>query len=167
MPDGAKPRKAPYLKVSGSTPMGSQHPSPNVIISSQIRAQIWLEIITSRDAKSACFKGSRMSCREIIFGIFWPNFGQKRSHHVTDASCRPYPMVWHLPRPWSETMVSIPLREQKALEIMGFLGLERTILDLVSQTPRPRGRGRPLCAEILKILEGSRSHSSETGKEPI
>ena len=34
--------------------------------------QIWLEIITSRDAKSACFKGSRTSCREIIFGIFWP-----------------------------------------------------------------------------------------------
>ena len=28
------------------------------------------------------------SCREIIFGIFWPNFGQKRSHHVMDASCR-------------------------------------------------------------------------------
>ena len=50
--------------------------------------QIWLEIITSRDAKSACFKGSRTSCREIIFGIFWPNFGQKRSHHVMDASCR-------------------------------------------------------------------------------
>ena len=49
--------------------------------------QIWLEIITSRDAKSACFKGSRTSCREIIFGIFWPNFGQKRSHHVMDASC--------------------------------------------------------------------------------
>ena len=50
--------------------------------------QIWLEIITSRDAKSACFKGSRTSCREIIFGIFWPNFGRKRSHHVMDASCR-------------------------------------------------------------------------------
>ena len=51
--------------------------------------QIWLEIITSRDAKSACFKGSRTSCREIIFGIFWPNFGQKRSHHV----------IWRVPNP--------------------------------------------------------------------
>ena len=50
--------------------------------------QIWLEIITSRDAKSACFKGSRTSCREIIFGIFGPNPGRKRSHHVMDASCR-------------------------------------------------------------------------------
>ena len=50
--------------------------------------QIWLEIIISRDAESACFKGSRTSCREIIFGIFWPNFGRKRSHHVMDASCR-------------------------------------------------------------------------------
>ena len=68
--------------------MGSQHPSPNVKTFCKFEAQIWLEIITSRDAKSACFKGSRTSCREIIFGIFWPNFGQKRSHHVMDASCR-------------------------------------------------------------------------------
>ena len=42
-------------------------------------------------------------------------------------------MVWPLPRPWSETMVSIPLRGQKTLEIKGFLGLERPFLDLVSQ----------------------------------
>ena len=68
--------------------LGSQHPSPNVKTFCKFEAQIWLEIITSRDAKSACFKGSRTSCREIIFGIFWPNFGQKRSHHVMDASCR-------------------------------------------------------------------------------
>ena len=59
----------------------------------------------------------------------------------------PYPMVWPLPRPWSETMVSIPLWAQKTLEIKGFLGLERPFLDLVSRTPRPRGRGRPLFAE--------------------
>ena len=68
--------------------VGSQHPSPNVKTFCKFEPQIWLEIITSRDAKSACFKGSRTSCREIIFGIFWPNFGQKRSHHVMDASCR-------------------------------------------------------------------------------
>ena len=66
----------------------SQHPSPNVKTFCKFEPQIWLEIITSRDAKSACFKGSRTSCREIIFGIFWPNFGQKGSHHVMDASCR-------------------------------------------------------------------------------
>ena len=65
-----------------------QHPSPNVKTFCKFEPQIWLEIITSRDAKSACFKGSRTSCREILFGIFWPNFGQKRSHHVMDASCR-------------------------------------------------------------------------------
>ena len=46
----------------------------------------------------------------------------------------PYPMVWPLPRPWSETMVSIPLGAQKTLEIKGLLGLERPFLDLVSQT---------------------------------
>ena len=48
----------------------------------------------------------------------------------------------------SETMVSIPLWAQKTLEIKGFLGLGCPFLDLVSQTPRPRGRGRPLFAEI-------------------
>ena len=50
--------------------MGSQHPSPNVKTFGKFEPQIWLEIITSRDAKSACFKGSRTSCREISFGIF-------------------------------------------------------------------------------------------------
>ena len=68
--------------------MISQHPSPNVKTFCKFEPQIWLEIITSRDAKSACFKGSRTSCREIVLGIFWPNFGWKRSHHVMDASCR-------------------------------------------------------------------------------
>ena len=51
----------------------------------------------------------------------------------------------------SETMVSDhglrrPLSREN-LEIKGFLGLQRPFLDLVSQTPRPRGRGRPLFAE--------------------
>ena len=36
---------------------------------------------------------------------------------------------------------------QKAQEIKGFLGLERPFLDLVSQTPRPRGRGRSWFAD--------------------
>ena len=64
----------------------------------------------------------------------------------------PYPMVWPLPRPWSETMVSIPLWAQKTLEIKGFLGLEHPFWDLVSQTPRPRGRGRPLFADLSIIV---------------
>ena len=44
--------------------------------------QIWLEIITSRDAKSACFKGSRTSCGEIMLLAF---FGQilARKDHIT------------------------------------------------------------------------------------
>ena len=49
--------------------------------------QIWLEIITSRDAKSTCFKGSQTSCTEMLSGVFWPKFGRKRSHHVMDAAC--------------------------------------------------------------------------------
>ena len=36
---------------------------------------------------------------------------------------------------------------------MGFLGLERPFLDLVSQTPRPRGGGRPLFAQQEILLE--------------
>ena len=67
----------------------------------------------------------------------------------------PYPMVWPLPRPRSETMVSIPLWAQKTLEIKGFLGLERPFLDLVSQTPRPRGRGRSLFAASFKRAQAS------------
>ena len=50
-------------------PMGSQHPSPNVKSLCYFELQIWPEIITSRDAKSACFKGSRMSCDVINVGF--------------------------------------------------------------------------------------------------
>ena len=49
--------------------------------------QFWLEIITSRDAKSASFKGSRTPCNVIVSGNFWADFGRKTSHHVMDASC--------------------------------------------------------------------------------
>ena len=48
--------------------------------------QIWPEMITSRDAESTCFKGSRTSCDVIIFLAFLgPNIFQRRSHHVMDA----------------------------------------------------------------------------------
>ena len=66
--------------------MGSQHPSPNVKKMCDFEPQIRPEIITSRDAENTCFKGSRTSCDVISFGIFWPNVGRKRSHHVMDAS---------------------------------------------------------------------------------
>ena len=52
-------------------------------------------------------------------------------------SLRIYPIPHSLA--WSETMVSIPPWAQKTLEIKGFAGLERLFLNLVSQTPRPRG----------------------------
>ena len=45
--------------------MGSLHPSPNVKTLCNFEPQIWPEIITSRDAKNACFKGSR-SCDVIL-----------------------------------------------------------------------------------------------------
>ena len=67
--------------------LGSQHPSPNVKNPLRIRDANWLEIITSRDAKSACFQGSQTSCTEKCFWRFFAKFGQKRSHHVMDASC--------------------------------------------------------------------------------
>ena len=54
--------------------MGSQHPSPNVKTLCKFEPQIWLEIITSHNAKSACFKGSRTSCREISVGRFFAKF---------------------------------------------------------------------------------------------
>ena len=37
----------------------------------------WLAIITSRDAKSACFEGSRKSCDVTISGAFTGNVGLK------------------------------------------------------------------------------------------
>ena len=73
-----------HLKL---TCMGSQHPSPNVKTLCNFEAQISPEIITSRDAESTCFEGSRTSCDVISSGICWPNFGRKRSHHMMDASC--------------------------------------------------------------------------------
>ena len=68
--------------------LGSQHPSPNVKSFCNFKPHIWPEVITSHDAESTCFKDSRTSCDVISFGIFGPNFGRKRSHHVMDASCR-------------------------------------------------------------------------------
>ena len=67
-------RAETYRKWATRFSMGSQHLSPNVKTFCSFEPQIWLEIITSHDAKSACFKGSRTSCREINLGIFWPKF---------------------------------------------------------------------------------------------
>ena len=40
--------------------------------------QVWPEIITARDAKSTCFKGSRTSCEAIIFDVFLDVFWPKK-----------------------------------------------------------------------------------------
>ena len=57
---------------------------------------------------------------------FWDIIASCRKHPVFESlRIYPYPLVWPLLRPWSETMVSIPLWTQKTLEIKGFLGLER------------------------------------------
>ena len=42
--------------AKGRVSVGSQHPSPNVKTFCNFEPQIWLEIITSLDAKSACLK---------------------------------------------------------------------------------------------------------------
>ena len=50
------------------------------------------------------------------------------------------------------TMVPIPLWALQTLWIKGFLSLARPFLDLVLQTPRPRGRGRPLFADNMNCV---------------
>ena len=48
----------------------------------EFEPQSWLEIITSRDAKSACFQGSQTSCTEIYFlAFFCQNLAEK--DHIT------------------------------------------------------------------------------------
>ena len=57
-------------------------------------------------------------------------------------------MVWPLPRPWSETMVSIPSNHCKPYAGRIFrIWSAASFLDLVSQTLLPRGGSRPLSAE--------------------
>ena len=57
--------------------MGSQHPSPNVQTLCNFEPQIWLEIITSHDAESTCFKVSRTSCDVIFFAFLGQNSAGK------------------------------------------------------------------------------------------
>ena len=52
----------------------------------RIRAVNWLEILTSRDAKSTCFKAPGRHVQKSFLYIFWPKFGRKIPHHVMDAS---------------------------------------------------------------------------------
>ena len=63
-------------------------------------------------------------------------------------------------------MVSIPLCAQKTLEMEGFLGLQRPFLDLVSQAPRPRGRGRPFFAQFRGVKKVARGFSPNRSTSP-
>ena len=77
--------------ITNNAILGSQHPSPNVKTFCKFEPQIWLEFITSRDAKSACFKGSRTSCREINFGIFLAKFWPEK---ITSRDGCFLPIYW-------------------------------------------------------------------------
>ena len=104
-----------------------------------------------------------------LFALYFVGWAQGQNNHLQKCGSRtvlrlgfpkggfvkvsgstPTPWSGPIPRLWSETMVSVPLGAQKTLEIKGFLGLERPFLDLVSQTPRPRGRRRPLFADFVR-----------------
>ena len=70
--------------------VGSQHPSPNVTTLCNFEPQTWAEIITSCDADSTCFKGSRTSCDVIFFGDFEQIFGHEDDrgfYNVTFEFC--------------------------------------------------------------------------------
>ena len=67
--------KGPSRSSTTKITMGSQHPSPNVKTLSNSETNFWPEIVTSRDAESTCFKGSRTSCDVIFLAFFfkfWP-----------------------------------------------------------------------------------------------
>ena len=49
------------------------------------KRQLWLENITSHDAKRACFKGSRMLCAVWLSGICKGICGRKRLRYMMDA----------------------------------------------------------------------------------
>ena len=55
------PLGAPRLHLENVSVMGNLHPSPSVKTLCNLEPQNWPEI-ASRDAKSACFEGSRTSC---------------------------------------------------------------------------------------------------------
>ena len=65
--------------------LGSQHPSPNVKTPCSFEPKIWLEIITSRDAKSACFKGSKTSCLKQFSALFSAIFDEGQITHLICA----------------------------------------------------------------------------------
>ena len=69
--------------------MGSQPPSPNVKTLCSFEPQIWPEILTSRDAESTCFKGSRTSCDVMILGIVGQIFGRKKKITPRDGCFLP------------------------------------------------------------------------------
>ena len=61
--------------------MHSQHPSTDVKKLWNFKTQIWLEIITSRDAKMLVLKAPRRHVQKYVFGFFRRNLAGK--DHIT------------------------------------------------------------------------------------
>ena len=74
------------------------------------------------------------------FQVFWHTICSQ-NYYIIAHSLRiyPYPMVWPLPRPWSETMVSIPLWAQKTPRNNGFSGSGAPIFGFGLADPAPKG----------------------------
>ena len=83
---------------------------------------------------------SRKKEKTLSFlSLFW---GKNQQNQIY-----PYPLVWPLPRPWSETMVSIPLWALQTLCIKGFLSLARPFW---IWSRRTRAQGVGVDAHLLK-----------------
>ena len=74
-------------ELHNSANVGSHHPSPNVKTPCNFEPKIWLKIITSRDAKSACLKTPKRHVCNNFWRFSRHSFGRKTSHHAMDASC--------------------------------------------------------------------------------
>ena len=89
----------------------------------------------SRDAKTACFKGSRTSCREIIFGIFWPEKITSR-----DGCFLPSHMTLKLSSWLGPPLHSCKLAVVESICLWHIPGSNATVTKLLSL-----GSGRPGC----------------------
>ena len=69
-------KRSLFLLIIEGSQMGRQHPSPNVKTLCTFEL---LDKLSSREhAKSAWFRGSRMSCNAMLFDIFADKFGPKK-----------------------------------------------------------------------------------------
>ena len=159
---GLQTRVYPYPLGAGSArpnpkKMGAPDPENPLFLGFSVRRgglRPWSQTMVSEGARpwgrgrsGDCEFGLLISSRSNTPLSAWQSFNRDGAGvHNNFLRSPDLPLTYGLAP--SETMVSIPLWAQKTLEIKGFLGLGHPFLDLVSQTPRPRGRGRPLFAEF-------------------